>query len=246
MPSIRIWALESDNDAKAVKFLADKLAAYLRLDNLSIQTSGKTALPRPGRGGDSPHETLRKAVRNYLKQDDCVIFVIDKDGPMSTHQRRQEPNSLINQIEGVVRDNGLSGKVFFAPAVQELEAWLLIDCLGIFCYFASKRQPYRENCRDRVMSNQLFGRFVRSHQRGDTENIVEAEVGGSGAKEHLSAFSKQILLRLNPNMRERNVRREQYREAMSPKIAEYVVIDQETLRRNDSLRCLGNRLAKFS
>ena len=246
MPSIRIWTLESDNDAKAVKCLADKLAAYLRLENLSIQTSGKKALPRPGRGGGSPHETLRKAVRNYLQQDACVIFVIDNDGPMSTHQRRQEPNSLINQIDRVVRDNGLSGKVFFAPAVQELEAWLLIDCLGISCCFATKRRQYKENCRQKVSANQAFAKLVGQFQPGDTELIVEPESGSRGAKEYLERFSEKVLRELNPTMPEKNVKNNRYRERMSPEIAEYVVINQETLRRNNSLRHLGNLLAEFS
>ena len=96
------------------------------------------------------------------------------------------------------------------------------------------------------MSHRDFSRLVRNHQRGDTENIVEAEVGGRGAKEFLTAFSDQILLGLNPNMRERNVKRERYREEMSPEIAEHVVINKETLRRNSSLCYLGNLLATIS
>lgn len=185
------------------------------------------------------------AVQNYLKQDDCVIFVIDNDGPMSSHQRRQESNSLINQITQVVRDRRFTGKVFLAQAVQELEAWLLIDCLGIFCYFASKVAQYRENCRDRVSANQSFRRLVSSYQKGDTEKIVEAETGGRGAKEYLIELSEKILLALNPNKTHRNITREHYRENMSPEVAEHVLIDQHTLRRNNSLRDLGTMLAKF-
>ena len=91
-------------------------------------------------------------------------------------------NSLINQITRIVRDRRFKGKVFLAQAVQELEAWLLIDCLGIFCYFASKVARYRENCRDRVSANRSFMRLVSGYQRGDTEKIVEAVIGGKGAK----------------------------------------------------------------
>ena len=147
--------------------------------------------------------------------------------------------------------NGLSttvsfaGKVFLAQAVQELEAWLLIDCLGIFCYFASKRSQYKENCRDKVSTNQSFKRLVEHYQRGNTENIVEAEIGGSGAKEYLREFSEKILLALNPNMPPRNVNRQRYREAMSPEVAKHVDINQETLRHNNSLRKLGSVLARF-
>lgn len=246
MPNIRIWTLESENDAKAVECLANKLVRHLELENLSIQTVGPQAVPKRNQRGASPSDILGMAVQNYLKQDDCVIFVIDSDGLMSSHQRRQEPNSLINQIADVVKDRRFTGKVFLAQAVQELEAWLLIDCLGIFCYFASKVAQYRENCRDRVSANQSFRRLIRSYQKGDTEKIVEAETGGRGAKEYLIEFSKKILPALNPNKTPRNITREQYRENMSPEVAEHVLIGEHTLRRNNSLRKLGNLLNQFS
>ena len=239
MPTIRIWTLESDYDAKAVKCLANKLVAHLQLGNLSIQASGKKALPRQKGAG------LRKATQNYLKQEACVIFVIDSDSPMSTYQRRREPNSLINQIEQVIKDSHFVGKVFLAQAVQELEAWLLIDCLGIFCYFASKRAQYREDCRDKVPTNPSFAQLVKHYQKGDTEKIVEPEIGGSGAKEYLSKFSERILLKLNPKMPQKNINRQRYREKMSPAVAEHVDINQQTLQRNNSLRNLGNLLAQF-
>ena len=245
MPTIRIWTLESENDAKAVKCLANKLVTHLQLANLSIQTSGPNAVPKKNKKGAPPSDILRMAVHNYLRQDDCVIFVIDSDGPMSSHQRRQEPNSLINQITRVVQDRRLTDKVFLVQAVQELEAWLLIDCLGIFCYFASKVARYRENCRDRVSENRPFTQLVRRYQKGNTEYIVEAEIGGRGVKEYLIEFSEKILLVLNPNMPHRNIDRQRYRENMSPEVAEHVLIDQQTLGRNNSLRKLGNLLNQF-
>lgn len=246
MPSIRIWTLESDIDAKAVKCLANKLVGHLELENLSIQTVGPQAVPKRNQRGASPSDILEMAVQNYLKQDDCVIFVIDNDGPRSIHQRRQESNSLINQITRIVKDRRFTDKVFLVTAVQELEAWLLIDCLGIFCYFASKVASYKGNCRDLVSSNQSFMRLVRRYQKGNTEYIVEAEIGGRGVKEYLIEFSKKILPALNPNKTPKNITREQYRENMSPEIAEHVLIDQQTLRRNNSLRKLGNLLNQFS
>ena len=246
MPTVRVWTLESDYDAEAIKFLANKLVTYLQLENLSIQSAGKRALPKRDRKGEPLGNALRKATQNYLEEDACVIFVIDYDSPMSTHQRRQEPNSLINQIERVVNDRRFEGKVFLAQAVQELEAWLLIDCLGVFCYFASKRAQYRENCRHKVSTNRPFTQLVGRYQSGNTENIVEAEMGGKGAKEYLTEFSEKILRELNPNMRPRNVNRQRYREAMSPEVAEHVDINQETLRRNNSLRYLGDVLAQFN
>ena len=60
-------------------------------------------------------------------------------------------------------------------------------------------------------------------------------------KEYLSELSEKILLALNPNLPHRNIRRQRYRENMSPEVAEHVLIDQQTLRRNNSLRELGNR-----
>ena len=245
MPNIRIWTLESDIDAKAVKCLANKLVRHLELENLSIQTVGPQAVPKRNKKGASPSDILGMAVQNYLKQDACVIFVIDSDGLMSSHQRRQETNSLINQITRVVQDRRFTGKVFLAQAIQELEAWLLIDCLGIFCYFASKVAQYRENCRDRVSENRPFTQLVRRYQKGNTEYIVEAETGGRGAKEYLIELSEKILLALNPNKTHRNVTREQYREKLSPEVAEHVLIDRHTLGRNNSLRKLGTILSKF-
>lgn len=237
MPNVRIWTVESDNDAKAVKCLANQLATHLQLGNLSIRVSGKKELLE--------RNPLRKKVQNYLREEACVIFVVDLDGPMSMHQRRQEPNSLINQVTKIVNNRRFAGRVFLAQAVQELEAWLLIDCLGIFCYFASKRAQYRENCRNTVSADRALARWIARHQRGNTENITETQIGGKGPKEYLVEFSEQILRRLNPNMPQRNLRQRRYRETMSPDIAEHVVIDRETLRRNHSLRQLGELLAQF-
>ena len=246
MTTIRIWTLESDHDAEAVRCLARKLVTYLELSNISIQSSGRSAIPRRSRIGAPLSNRLKLATQNYLREEACVIFVIDQDSPMSLHQRRQEPNSLINQIKAIMNDSNFEGKVFLAQAVQELEAWLLIDCLGIFCYFVSKCRHYRENCRDKVPTNQSFMRLVQHYQKGNTENIVEAEIGGRGAKEFLTAFSEKILLNLNPNMPRRNVRRERYREAVSPEVAQHVVVDGQTLQRNNSLRKLGEMLAQFN
>jgi len=72
---------------------------------------------------------------------------------------------------------------------------------------------------------------------------VEAVAGGSGPKEYLIDFSEQILLGLNPNMPQKNIKRERYSEAMAPDIAEHIVINGQTLGRNGSLRRLGNYLA---
>lgn len=246
MPTVRIWTVESDYDRDVVECLANKLVAHLQLGNLSIQVVGNSALPRPNRQGSSLSNILRRATQNYLKRDACVIFVIDQDGPMSIHQRRQEPNSLINQVERVVSDRHFRGKVFLAWAVQELEAWLLIDCLGIFRYFARQNPQHRTFNRNRILQNSSFRNLVNRHQRGNTETIVEAVIGGRGAKEHLEDFSEQILRAINPNMSQRNISEKRYKEAISPDVAEHIEISQDTLRRNNSLRYLGDVLAQFN
>ena len=183
MPTIRIWALESDNDAKATRCLANKLVTHLQLGGVSIQTVEGQRFLKNRRVRGNLGDRLRQAVQNFVNQDEYVIFIIDSDSPRSLHQRRQEPNSLINQVQRIIQDRRFSDKVFFAPAIQELEAWLLIDCLGIFCYFASLRAQYRNNCRDKVSANRSFMRLLRQYQKGNTEYIVETEVGGNGPKE---------------------------------------------------------------
>ena len=257
MTTIRIWTLESDGDADAVHHLADRLKSYLQLGNLRIRSSsGSTLSNIQARARKSPPQRARKgafsrsplglATDIYLKEDACVIFVIDQDSPKSSDQRRKEPNSYISQVHHVVNDSHFAGRVFLAPAVQELEAWLLIDCLGIFCYFASQRQRYRDNCRRKISGNRSFGRLLKRYQKGDTEKIVEPELGGAGPKEYLVEFSKMILRELNPNIPHKNVDRRKYRPAISPEVAEHVVIDGRTLRRNNSLRYLGELLAQFN
>ena len=133
MPTVRIWTLESDHDAKAVKRLANKLVTDLQLGNLSIQTADKKAFLKYDRENDSLSDTLTMATQHCLQQDDCVIFVVDPGPPMLVHQRQQKSDLLINHIEQFVDDNRFAGKVFLAQGVQELKAWLPVACksLGI-------------------------------------------------------------------------------------------------------------------
>ena len=64
---------------------------------------------------------LQKAVRDYLKQDDYVIFFFDNDSSVSARQQIQGLKALINQIKQIVADPSFAGKVFFAPSVEELK-----------------------------------------------------------------------------------------------------------------------------
>ena len=158
----------------------------------------------------------------------------------------QDPNSLLNQSKtNRKRSSTFANKVFLVEAIQELEAWLLIDCIGIFCYYATKRSQYRENCRDKVLADPSLKGFVSNNQKGDTETIVEPVSGGKGAKEYLEKFSEEILRKLNPNIPLKNVYRERYHETRSPEVAEHIEINRETLRRNNSLKKLGDVIAQF-
>ena len=101
MSTIRIWALESDHDAKAVECLANKLAnpicnseiCALNLSGPStlseIQALVRKSLPRRARRNVTSDAPLTRATYDYLKEEACVIFVIDQDSPKSLHQRRK-------------------------------------------------------------------------------------------------------------------------------------------------------------
>ena len=131
MPTVRIWTLEPDHDAKAIKRLANKLVTDLQLGNLSIQTADKKAFLKYDRENDSLSDTLTMATQHCLQQDDCVIFVVDPGPPMPTHQRQQKSDLLINHIEQIAGDRDFAGKVFLAQGVQELKAWLPVACKSL-------------------------------------------------------------------------------------------------------------------
>nr|VFK65594.1 MAG: Domain of unknown function (DUF4276) [Candidatus Kentron sp. TUN] len=122
---ITLWALESDYDAEVVGIMTRNILAKHQ-KKADIQAQGKSPRNISKRGCQG----LEKAVENYLKESRCVIFILDRDGPMSKAQRRKEPNSLINQVQDVVF--GFKGRVHLVEAINELEAWFLVDCLGVF------------------------------------------------------------------------------------------------------------------
>ncbi len=69
--------------------------------------------------------------------------------------------------------------------------------------------------------------------------------GSHNAKEHLANFSEDILRKLNPNIPQKNVRREKYSPTISYKIAAFICINKETLNRNNSLKHFGEVIAKY-
>jgi hypothetical protein len=249
LPSVRIWAPESDYDAKAIKCLSEKLVAHFEVE-VTINTKGK-----PGRNiAKKGAKGLKEAVKAFLKEDQCVIFVIDRDGHQAQAQRRQEPNSLINQIEKVVKLKEFQGRVHLIEAVNELEAWLLIDCIGIFCYFAKghhslpntcKQNLCAVECRQTVMQHDKFGPLIKRYTTGDTASIEEPEQGSQkGVKEYLIKFSEDIFKVLHPEKKNRIDKNSKYREAFAPEIAEYIEINAETLKRSRSLTNLGYQIVE--
>ncbi|MCP4345891.1 MAG: hypothetical protein GY795_10245 [Desulfobacterales bacterium] len=232
MAVVRIWALESDYDKDTVGKLAGKLIDYFDIKNVSVRTSGKRAYNTVAKRKKT--NGFKIAVESYLRDEDKLIFVIDSDSEASLAERRKEPDSLINQVEKIMNLKKFSDKVYLAIAIQELEAWLLTDCIGICCYFARTR--YKNNCREKIMCENSFQSVIGKYQKGNTELIVEAVRGGKGAKEYLVRFSKEILKTLNPKMKPRNIDTGKYREALSPEIADYIEINNEILKRNKSFQ----------
>ena len=121
MASIRIWTLESDSDAKAVESLANSMVANLKLDDLSIQTVDSKAFLISNGSGEFLNGELKKAIQDYLKQDDYVIFFADRQDSMSARPISRKAGALIEEIKQVVADPDFAGTVFFAPGVEELK-----------------------------------------------------------------------------------------------------------------------------
>ena len=161
MSSIRIWTPESDFDSKTVCCIAKKIVAHYD-SNITVLESSKEAfnqaLRKQGDGG------LKKAVDTYLKSSELVIFLLDADGVQSQAQRLKEPNSLINRIDRVVKQS--QDRCFLTLISQELEAWLLVDCLGICCYYTKSSE---------TRNDKSWEKFAKKYQKGQTELITEAQ-----------------------------------------------------------------------
>ncbi|WP_445171481.1 hypothetical protein [Microcoleus sp.] len=221
MNNILIWAPESDFDSKTVCCIAKKIVQYYD-SNITVLNSSKEAFNQAIRkqGGDG----LKNAVDIYLINSELVIFLLDADGVQSEAKRLQEPNSLINRIKKVVGQS--QGKALLILIRQELEAWLLVDCLGICCYFT-------KNIGTR--SEPKWEKFAKKYQKGETHLITEAVPGGKNAKEYLIKFSKDIAKEINPKLKDRDLEKKQYSEHESEKVADKLEINHQTIARNDSL-----------
>lgn len=229
MPSVRIWTPESDYDRDAVVCIAKKIVGCYEWD-LAIEYGTKQGFNDVA----SKPNGLQKAVNTYLKRNDLVIFLIDADGNQALAKRKGEKNSLVNRIEAVVNASG--GKAKLILMLQELEAWLLVDCLGICCYFTGNAN---------ARNQEKWIKFASKKQKGKTDVIEEANVGGKGVKEYLVELSKEILIEKNQNLKNKpkNLKQSQYSEDKSSKVAECLEINGKTIKRNDSLeefaKCLN-------
>lgn len=244
MSHITIIALECNSkkeeqyDRQTLEKITPKL---LRFHNQTKTRFRVLPKPEPSRH-ISPADVLEKAIDNFLKESDCVILVLDKDGRRADLDRRGEPNSLINTaLKATTR---FANQVYVLQIINEMEAWLLVDCIGIWAYFICRNKAYSPDCRAKVEAHADWPKIIKKHQLGDTQMIEEAQRGGKGAKEYLTHFSKQILNTLNPRAKDSHAG--EYTESLAPIIAEYIEINKTTLGRNESLTQFGKLLIQCS
>lgn len=108
MIRIRVWNLESDQDANAVKYLKDGLQESTQRGQLAIQTTGRNAFHKCHKMGTPASESLKQAIQHFLKQDDCIVFVTDTAKPKSKNQK------LLDEIKKVVSQNNFADRIYFA------------------------------------------------------------------------------------------------------------------------------------
>jgi len=247
---ITIYAPESNYDSETIKRLSGTFLSSQDQVMVNIHTPNKSQFDNLMKKGK---EALKTAVAGILTKDSCVIFVIDRDGPMAYEARKNQRYSHLNQIRKVLAVKEFQGRVHLVEAINEIEAWLLIDCVGIFCYFAKGHHSLPTECKQKnsvecppACRNQLkqkFNALINSCQKGDTQTIEEPIAGGKGVKEHLQHFAKEIYKRLHDGD-DRVPRNKQYEESQSPDIASYIEINSETLGRNESLKRLIELIVK--
>lgn len=143
MLSVRVWNLLSDCDAKAVRFLENEFFRFRQLGDIAIRTAGRSILRKCHKKGTPISSSLRKAIENYFKQDDYIIFIIDTD-----RQHQQESDSLINQLRHVVKDCGFSDKVFFVLDIQECDDSISTQWQSIVSRFRTEVENGRKRLRE--------------------------------------------------------------------------------------------------
>ena len=143
MISVRVWNLQSDRDAEAVRFLENTFLRFRQLEYLAIRTAGKSALRKCHRQGVPVSSNLRKILQYYLVQDDYIIFVVDAD-----RQQRRGSKLLIDQLRQIVKGSDFSDKVFFAPDIQESGASISTQWQSIISRFRTEVESERKRLRE--------------------------------------------------------------------------------------------------
>lgn len=144
MLSVRVWNLQSDCDAKAVKFLENEFFRLRQLGDIAIRTAGRSTLRKCHRKGAPISSSLRKAIEHYLKQDDYIIFIVDSD-PQQQHALKR----LANEVKRIVKDCNLSDKVFFAPDIQKGESATLMQWQDIVSHLRSEVENNRKRFQEK-------------------------------------------------------------------------------------------------
>ena len=143
MLSIRVWNLESDREAKVVRFLEDTFLRFRQLEYLAIRTVGRSALRKCHRKGVPVSSDLRKTLRHYLAQDDYIIFIIDTD-----QQDLKESSVLVGQLRPIVKDSDFADKVFFLPDLQEWGSSVPTQWRSIVSHFRTEVESERKRLRE--------------------------------------------------------------------------------------------------
>ena len=143
MLNIRVWNLQSDRDAEAVRFLENAFLRFRQLEYLAIRTAGRNALRKCHRQGVPMSKDLRKILQHYLAQDDYIIFVVDPNG-----QRQQGSKSLVNQLRQIVKDSDFADKIFFLQDLQEWSSAVPTKWQRIVSRFRTEVESERKRLRD--------------------------------------------------------------------------------------------------
>ena len=142
MLNIRVWNLQSNRDAEAVRFLENAFLRFRHLAYLAIRTAGRSALRKCHRKGVPASSSFRKTLQHYLAQDDYIIFVVDSD-----QQRQQKSSSLVNEVKQIVKDSDFSDRVFFMPDVQEDKSAMATQWQRIVSRFRTEVESERKQLR---------------------------------------------------------------------------------------------------
>ncbi len=143
MLNIRVWNLQSNREAEAVRFLENTFLRFRQLEYLAIRTSGKRALRKCHRKGVPVSSDLRKTLQYYLAQDDYIIVIIDTD-----QQDLKESRVLVDQLKHIVKDSDFADNVFFLPDLQEYGSSIPPQWQSIVSRFRTEVESERKRLRE--------------------------------------------------------------------------------------------------